>query len=50
MDKRFQWISFYMELASALLSYKNNRSELINILIAIYADAGMNFPFTFEPE
>ena len=45
MDKRFQWTEFYMELASALLPYKNNRSELIFKLKAIFADAGMNFPF-----
>ena len=50
MDKRFQWTSFYMELASALLAYKNNRSELINILIKIYADAGKNFPFKEKGE
>jgi 5-methylcytosine-specific restriction protein B len=45
MDKRFQWTSFYMELASALLKYKNNRSELIGILKTIFSDVGMNFPF-----
>lgn len=45
MDKKFQWTSFYMELASALLKYKNNRSELIGILKTIFSDAGMNFPF-----
>lgn len=45
MDKRFQWTEFYMELASALLPYKNNRSELIAKLKTIFADAGMNFPF-----
>ncbi len=45
MDKRFQWTDFYMELASALLPYKNNRSELIAKLKTIFADAGMNFPF-----
>ena len=45
MDKRFQWTSFYMELASVLLKYKNNRSELIGILKTIFSDAGMNFPF-----
>ena len=45
MDIRFQWIDFYMELASALLPYKSNRSELIRILKTIYAAAGMNFPF-----
>ena len=32
-----------MELASALLHYKNNRSELIAKLKTIFADAGMNF-------
>lgn len=45
MDKRFQWTSFYTELASALLKYKNNRSELIGILKIIFSDAKMNFPF-----
>lgn len=45
MDKRFQWTEFYMELASAILPYKNNRSELIAKLKTIFADAGMNFPF-----
>lgn len=45
MDKRFQWTEFYTELASALLPYKNNRSELIAKLKTIFADAGMNFPF-----
>lgn len=45
MDKRFQWTEFYMELASALLPYKNNRSGLIAKLKTIFADAGMNFPF-----
>lgn len=39
MDKRFQWTEFYMELASALLHYKNNRSELIcNLLYKIGLD------------
>lgn len=45
MDKRFQWTSFYTELASALLKYKNNRSELIGIMKTIFSDVGMNFPF-----
>lgn len=49
-DKRkektnFIWVDFYMELASALLEYKNNRSELIEMLKTIFADAGMKFPF-----
>ena len=45
MDTKFQWTNFYMELATALLEYKNNRSELIGKLKTIFSDAGMNFPF-----
>ncbi len=45
MNMKFQWTDFYTELASILLKYKNNRSELISILKTIYADAGMNYPF-----
>lgn len=45
MNTKFQWTDFYTELASILLKYKNNRSELISILKTIYADAGMNYPF-----
>ena len=45
MDAKFQWTNFYMELATALLEYKNNRSELIGKLKTIFSDAGMNFPF-----
>ena len=45
MDTKFQWTNFYMELATALLEYKNNRSELIEKMKTIFSDAGMNFPF-----
>lgn len=45
MDNKFKWTTFYSELATALLQYKHKRGELIEILKAIYADAGMNFPF-----
>lgn len=45
MDTKFRWTNFYMELATALLEYKNNRSELIGKLKTIFSDAGMNFPF-----
>ncbi len=45
MDNKFKWTTFYSELATALLQYKNKRGELIEILKTIYADAGMNFPF-----
>lgn len=45
MDNKFKWTTFYSELATALLKYKNNRGELIEILKDIYEEAGMNFPF-----
>ena len=45
MNNRFIWVDFYMELATALLKYKNNRTELIEILKTIFNDAGLNYPF-----
>ena len=45
MDKKFKWTELYMELATALLKYKNNRGELLEILKEIYLAAGMNYPF-----
>lgn len=44
-DTRFVWISFYEELATSLLIYKNNRSDLLKILENIFKDAGLNYPF-----
>lgn len=45
METNFQWAEFYMELATKLLNYRNNRKELIDILKKIYKDLGMNYPF-----
>lgn len=45
MNNIFTWTTFYSELATELLKFKNNRSQLIEILKIIYADIGMNFPF-----
>ena len=45
MDNKFTWTSFYMELATKLLEYKNNRTELFNVLEVIFRDAGIKFPF-----
>ena len=45
MDKKFKWTELYMELATALLKYKNNRGELLELLKEIYPAAGMNYPF-----
>lgn len=45
MDNRYVWTNFYMELANALLEYKDKRDDLLNILKQIYKDAGLNYPF-----
>lgn len=45
MDNRYLWTNFYIELADALLKYKHNRSELLDILKSIFSKAGMNYPF-----
>lgn len=50
MDNRFIWTDFYAKLADALLSYKDRRSELVEILKSIYSDAGMSFPFKEKGE
>ena len=44
-DTRFAWVSFYEELATSLLEYKNKRSDLLKILENIFTDTGMNYPF-----
>ena len=45
MDNKFTWTSFYMELATKLLEYKNNRTDLFNVLEVNFRDAGIKFPF-----
>ena len=45
IDNKFAWIRFYEELATSLLKYKNNRSELLIVLENIFKDAEMNYPF-----
>lgn len=44
MDNQFQWVDFYKEFANRLLAYKNNRTDLINKVKAIYANSGINMP------
>lgn len=45
MDNRFEWTKFYMELADAILEYKDKRDKLLDILKQIYVDAKLNYPF-----
>lgn len=44
MDNQFQWVSFYREFADKLLSYKENRAELIEKVKQIYESTGINLP------
>lgn len=44
MDNQFQWVNFYKEFANRLLAYKNNRTDLVNKVKAIYANTGINMP------
>lgn len=44
MDNQFQWVDFYKEFASKLLSYKDNRTALIEKVKAIYMNTNINMP------
>ena len=41
---QFEWIDFYSEFATKLLTFKNNRVELIEIIKEVYADIHMKVP------
>lgn len=41
---QFEWIDFYTEFATALLSYKSNRKALIEKIKKVYADIGIKLP------
>lgn len=43
-DYNFDWIPFYKEFADKLLSYKNNRSQLIQIIKDVFKSIGMDLP------
>lgn len=42
--KQFEWVEFYKEFAKVLLGYKNRREVIINKIISVYANAGINLP------
>ena len=44
MDSQYSWTSFYMELADKLLSFKDDREALIELLMQVFADAGVAVP------
>ena len=41
---QFEWVDFYKEFAKTLLGYKNRRGEIIDNIIAVYKNAGINLP------
>lgn len=41
---QFDWVDFYKELAGKLLSYMNNRQELISKVKQIFSDVGISMP------
>lgn len=42
--KQYEWIDFYTELATKLLSFKNDRQTLIQKIVTIYQDVEMRLP------
>lgn len=43
-NEMYDWVDFYKEFAYKLLNYKNNRSELINIVTSTFEEMGMRVP------
>lgn len=41
---QYDWVSFYKEFSRLLLTYKNNRQELIRKVKSIYSETGINLP------
>lgn len=41
---QYDWVGFYKEFAHLLLSYKGNRSALIEKVINVFIDTGINMP------
>ena len=41
---QFDWVDYYRALAGKLLSYKNNRPELISKVKQIFSDVGISMP------
>jgi 5-methylcytosine-specific restriction protein B len=45
MNNEFTWTSFYMEFANKLMTFKNNRAELLSILETAHSKADVRYPF-----
>ena len=44
MTEQFKWVDFYMEFATELLMYKQDRAALIKKIKNVYSAIGMNLP------
>ena len=44
MDNQFKWVNFYIEFATKLLEYKNDRSSLISKIKNVYSDIQTKLP------
>ena len=40
----YEWVDFYKEFAYKLLDYKDNREELIDVIMKVYDEVGINLP------
>ena len=47
-EQRFTWVPFYRELAECFLRYSTRRIELIEIIRAVYQDAGEKLENVFR--
>ncbi|WP_312652073.1 AAA family ATPase [Proteiniclasticum sp.] len=43
-NNQFSWVVFYKEFCNKLLTYKENRKELINIIKSVYKDIEIELP------
>ena len=43
-NNKYDWVEFYKELSGKLLTYKNNRQELVSKVKHIFLDTGINMP------
>ena len=44
MAEQFKWVGFYMEFATKLLEYRDDRTSLIEKLQNVYSNIGMKLP------
>ena len=43
-NNQFEWVAFYEEFAGKLLEYKDDRKPLVEKVLKIYEETGINLP------